>query len=81
MIYILTTVVDRLTGSKGLTLELNNEAAKRSFVQAVKNPESLVHASKGDFELVALGTYDTDLPCLKPYDKPIVLIRGSDINV
>ena len=80
MKYLVTTIRDRLTGCKGLVLEVNKDAAKRSFIQAVQNKDSLVYANKEDFDLLAIGEYDIENGCLISYPESVILLKGCDIG-
>lgn len=77
MIKIVVAVKDRLTGYKSLVLEDNENVAKRQFKLAFRQA---LHVDKSDFELVHLGSFDTETGKFDLFESPVLLMTGNEVE-
>lgn len=79
MKYLICSVKDKLTDFKGITLEPNRDTAARSFINALKTPNSLLYANPSDFALYHIADFDSDTGVVTPLSVPHVLVDGDSI--
>lgn len=77
MIKVVVAVKDRLTGYKSLMLEDNENVAKRQFKLALRQT---LHIDKSDFELVSLGSFDTDTGKFQLLETSVLLMTGNEVE-
>lgn len=75
MIVNVYSVKDTLNGFTGLTLDLNDDLAVRSFKFAVNNNE-VMSFSANDYDLYRLGTFNVETGKYAPLDLPQLIFRG-----
>lgn len=82
MKFIVTSMRDVLVGFGSPAIHVNDAAAKREFLSAVKGaaPDTVSGARPGDFELYKIGDFDSKLGKITPIDPPVFLARGDQIE-
>lgn len=78
MIYNVYAIRDQYTGFLTPTVEGNDAAAKRNFEHAMSNPQSLLYTHAKDYDLMRIGTYDSDTGEIVG-QLPVVIMAGSDV--
>ena len=72
------SVRDQYTGYGQLFTAQNDACAIRDFRLAVSNKESLLYSSAKDFDLMRLGTFDSELGCITA-EAPVIVASGSSV--
>lgn len=73
MDFIVYSVRDRLVGFGALMPDTSPDNAKRNFAIAMR--DNIAHA---DYDLYALGTYNTKSGSIVPYAVPELVMTGVD---
>lgn len=76
MIMTVYCVRDGLTGYMSPTLDTSDESSIRSFAHAVYRSDTIMTTFSKDYDLFAIGTFDTDSGLLAPIVPPRHLISG-----
>lgn len=63
---------------RSLTVDYNEEAAKRNFAYAVNNSPELLFKSK-DLELYTVGEFSDDSGVILPLSPPVLICRGDEV--
>lgn len=80
MIKIVVAVKDQAVEFFGTPFVVHTkQEAIRSFILEVQNPESTMAKSPTDYDLFALGTYDTDTGQIKGHE-PMRLMRAIEVQ-
>lgn len=80
---LVITVYDKVAGTWANPVVVQNaDSAKRDFVTACSNTQSLIGQHPEDFQLFAIGDWhvsedSTKDPQLVAYDKPKFLLQGA----
>lgn len=73
-------VRDNKTSFMTPTVDQNDGSAMRNFSYAVEHTEGILSASRQDFDLYKLGSFDSDSGRIKPLTVPELIMSGSSVR-
>lgn len=79
MKYTLYSIRDRKSHYGAIFMDENDEVAKRGFAMSLGNASSIVGFAPSDFDLYALGTFDSSVGTVVPYPVPEFVANAADM--
>lgn len=79
MKYSLYCVRDNKTSFMTPTIDQNDACAMRNFTYAVQHTEGVLSASRQDFDLYKLGSFDSDSGRIIPLTVPELIMSGASV--
>lgn len=70
MQYNIYSILDHKTGFINMTLDQNDETAKRNFAHACQVTDSLFYTHPDDYSLYCIGEFNTDSGIIEPVIPP-----------
>lgn len=79
MTYGVFAVRDKIAEEfRSITLDVNEETAKRNFAFAVNNSAELQFAAK-DYELYCIGDFQSNKGLITPMSPAVLIARGDEV--
>lgn len=80
MKYSIYCVRDNKTSFMTPTIDQNDGSAMRNFAYAVEHTEGILSASRQDFDLYKLGSFDSDTGLITSLTVPELIMSGASVR-
>lgn len=81
MIYNVYAIKDDASSFLAPTIETTDAVAIRSFKIGINDARNqIMYFNKSDFNLYRIGNYDVETGQITPFNTPILVFRGSDVE-
>ncbi len=80
MNYSIYCVRDNKTSFMTPTIDQNDGSAMRNFAYAVEHTDGILSASRQDFDLYKLGSFNSDTGRITPLTVPELIMSGASVR-